>query len=318
MDFKGIRSDEMELLTSNDIGLQFSSVIEDRHLQVHHHCILTEVVKKIRTVILRKHCEMMNTESETSLQGAKVWDVSEHWHGKVRYVSGWVVAKLIHGHRSYLNKNVCSSNMQVQTEMNRRFTLINHLESLLFNSSVIHASTKYASSLGVIDQKQYRENALVYVNDETFEFFMELEKCRVNSLTHDHLKESKGDLFRVAVTSTKQNSELLSHWKQLFENAEEQEFELLFHSVVERYFNMGCGQYLRNFRREYNIQKTEAHRKRVIERKTNKDRKEEKVAMESIKEDNSQCKENSHRFLVALVIKRPTVFNTNLYNKVEI
>lgn len=74
---------------------------------------------------------------------------------------------------------------------------------------------------------------------------------------------------------------------------------MLFYSVVERYFNMGCGQYLRDFRRDYNIQKTEAHRKRLIERKVDKERKEDKVVVQSIKDDESPGKENSHRFLVA-------------------
>ena len=54
VDFKGIRSDEIEILTSNEIGQEFSSVNEDSHLQVHHHCVLTEIVKKVRTIILKR------------------------------------------------------------------------------------------------------------------------------------------------------------------------------------------------------------------------------------------------------------------------
>ncbi len=228
------------------------------------------------------------------------------------------MAKLIHCHKSYIQNNLCSSNMQVRAEMNRRFALINMLEGLLVNSSTIHASTLYACSLEVIDQKQHRENALVYVNDETFEFFIELEKHRVNSLNHDNLKKLKGDMFSVAVESVKQNPTLLAHWKKLFCSGDDKELELLFHRIVEKYYNMGCGQYLRDFQRDYNIQKTEAHRKRVIERKTKKDLKEDKVTLESIRSDKSTNKENSHRFLSALVSRRPTVFDTNLYSKSEI
>lgn len=178
-DFKGICSDEMELLTGDELGVQFSSGIEYSPLQVHHHCVLTEIVKNIKTTILRKQYETTNTESEEPRQGTKP-EVSENCHGKVRYVSGWVVAKLIHAHKGYISKNMCSSYIQARSEMNRRFKLINILETLLVNSSVIHASTIYGSSLEVIDQRQYRENALLYVNNETFEFFMELERCRVN------------------------------------------------------------------------------------------------------------------------------------------
>lgn len=137
-------------------------------------------------------------------------------------------------------------------------------------------------------------------------------------ISHDNLKELKVEMFSVAVNSAKHNSNLLALWKKLFGSGEDKELEFLFHSVVDRYYNMGCGQYLRDFHRDYNIQKTEAHRKRVIERKTNKERKEEKVTVESIRTDDSTSKINSHRFLVALVSKRPNVFDTNLYNKAEI
>ena len=56
----------------------------------------------------------------------------------------------------------------------------------------------------------------------------------------------------------------------------------------------------------------------MTERKTKRELKEEKVTLESIRSDESTNKENSHRFLVALVSRRPTVFTTNLYNKSEI
>ena len=133
----------------------------------------------------------------------------------------------------------------------------------------------------------------------------------MKSLSHANLKAYKGSMFEVALTSTKQNP-------KHFDNNDQKVLELLFHCVVERYLNTGCGQYLRDFRRDYNIQKTEAHRKRVVERKATKEKKDEKVKMESITSDRSQNKEYLHRFLLALVSKRPTVFNTTLYSKSEI
>ena len=44
----------------------------------------------------------------------------------------------------------------------------------------------------------------------------------------------------------------------------------IFDDVVERYFKMGAGQFLRDFQRDYQIKRTEAHRKRVAEK--NKER----------------------------------------------
>ena len=98
IDFRGICSDEIELLTCDAISLQFSSVIQNNPLQVHHHCILTEVVKNISKMILRQHegtvnCEQMEQEQ---MEGIAMSGANKNCYGKVRYVSGWVVAKLIH------------------------------------------------------------------------------------------------------------------------------------------------------------------------------------------------------------------------------
>ena len=65
-------------------------------------------------------------------------------------MGGWVVAKLIYCHKSYIKKifahPICKS---VQRFPYSRFTLINMLEGLLVSSSTIHASTLYNGSLEV-------------------------------------------------------------------------------------------------------------------------------------------------------------------------
>ena len=58
-------------------------------------------------------------------------------------------------------------------------------------------------------------------------------------------------------------------------------------------------------------------RARVVERKVAREQKNEKVAMESITNDASQKKEQSHRFLLALVSNWPGVFDTTLYSNIH-
>ncbi len=82
---------------------------------------------------------------------------------------------------------------------------------------------------------------------------------------------------------------------------------------------MGAGQYIRDFfRRDHNIQKTEAHRKTVQERKLVKERVADKVTLEAFKKDTSHQKQDSHNLLVALVTKRPDIFNSSAHTKKEI
>ena len=44
----------------------------------------------------------------------------------------------------------------------------------------------------------------------------------------------------------------------------------LFKDVVTRYIKMGVAEFLRQFRRDSKLQKTEAHRKKVVEKKEKK------------------------------------------------
>lgn len=174
-DFKGILSDEMLMLNSPEISLEFSAVVKETQLLTHHFCIVTEIVKKLRSMYICKlyadavfHRNVPQREIDKN-----VWEMDSNCHGKVRYVGGWVIAKLMQANRKYINTNMLSSNSAVRNEMHHRYKSIHLLESLLVHSSTIHSTTDFVSSLEVTDQKQYRDNALVYVNDQAFKFFYE-------------------------------------------------------------------------------------------------------------------------------------------------
>ena len=242
--------------------------------------------------------------------------MDKNCHGKVRYVGGWVIAKLIQANRKYINTNISSTNMLVKSEMNE---LIKLLESLLMHSSTVHNKSEYLGSLEFTDLKQFRDNTLVYISDETFIFFMELEQLRVTLLCQSKLYLLKSDLLTMAVSTVKQNQNLLGHWTSLFEeHCCKNLLKDLFCQAVDKYFHMGCGQFLRDFKRDHNVKKNEAHRKRVVERRPAKQQKDDKITIKCLSEDQSSNKQYSHRLLVAIVTKQPGVFNSSVYNKNEI
>ena len=80
------------------------------------------------------------------------------------------------------------------------------------------------------------------------------------------------DLVENALTS---NNQLLEKWKGMLPENEcfvspEDATSLasqLFTAVVICYVKMGVGEYLREFRREFQLQKTEAHWKKVTEKR---------------------------------------------------
>lgn len=92
----------------------------------------------------------------------------------------------------------------------------------------------------------------------------------------------------------------------------------LFNDVVTRYVKMGVGEFLREFRRDFKLKKTEAHRKKVVEKKKKKDLVSSKVALESIKKDTSVNKGNSHRRLMTMLDQQESIFQSNVYSKSEL
>ncbi len=278
-DFKGILADEMEMVTGKDMTFEFSQVVQETELAIHHYCIMTEIIKKLRSLYLcniyANHVVQHVEKEDTSIQ---VWQMDKNCHGKVRYIGGWVIPKLIQANRKYINTNMVSTNMLVRSEMHKRFELIKWLESLLVHSSTIHNTSEYSGSLEFIDFKQYRDNALVYISDDTFKFFMDLEQLRVTLLCQSKFKF---DLLTMAVSTVKQNKDLCDQWMKLFEGYVERNnlLEGLFFKAVDKYFRMGCGQFPKDFKRDHNIKKTEAPRKCVVEKKTAKQQKDNKITI---------------------------------------
>ena len=81
---------------------------------------------------------------------------------------------------------------------------------------------------------------------------------------------------------------------------------------------MGVGEFLRDFRRDYKLQKTEAHRKKVVEKKKKKDLISSKVTMTSIRSDSSTNLKESHIRLQAMITEQPLIFQSTVYSKDEL
>ena len=81
---------------------------------------------------------------------------------------------------------------------------------------------------------------------------------------------------------------------------------------------MGAGQFLRDFRKDYHVKKTVAHRKAVMERKEKAEEKRTKVNIREIELDRSVDKRASHGRLLALLSQVKEVGIACLYKKEEL
>ena len=92
----------------------------------------------------------------------------------------------------------------------------------------------------------------------------------------------------------------------------------IYKDVIERYIKMGANQFLRDFRRDFQIKKSTAHRKAVMERKEKARHKLMKVNLSEIRQYRSHGKEVSHTRLVALVNQVKSNGMVRLYKKSEL
>ena len=89
----------------------------------------------------------------------------------------------------------------------------------------------------------------------------------------------------------------------------------MYKDIVTRYFKMGAGQFLRDFRRDYHIQKSLAHRKSLMVRKEKLRKRQMKVHLAAIGQDRSPGKKVSHTKLLCLVQEVKADGLVSLYKK---
>ena len=91
----------------------------------------------------------------------------------------------------------------------------------------------------------------------------------------------------------------------------------IYSDVITRYFKMGAGQFLRDFRRDYHLKKSLAHRKSLVAKKEKVRKRRMKVHLPQIEQDRSDKKRSSHIRLLALVNELKEDIGT-LYKKSEL
>ena len=72
--------------------------------------------------------------------------------------------------------------------------------------------------------------------------------------------------------------------------------------IVDRYIHMGGNQFLRDFQREWEVQKSVAHRNNVMVRMAKKKREYAKVPLSQICDDQSRNKVESHHKLKSCML----------------
>ena len=143
------------------------------------------------------------------------------------------------------------------------------VDSLTSPSSSIHRFSLSPETLSITDRKQYSTGGLTHIMDSAYKFFLALEEKRIQLMNSERLKLCKSNLVSSAIDITQADSRLFESRKSCRSVSCDENTTLaltpdlrndIFYDVVERYFKVGAGQFLCDFRRDNQIQRTEAQK----------------------------------------------------------
>lgn len=138
-------------------------------------------------------------------------------NAKLRYVSGYVLAKLKYNLSKKIRNCLYVKGKEVdlsnyQCEMNILISLCSSYDELI-------ASTKNPDTLSEVKRKQNERESLTNISDFTFEFFKTLELFCRERLTHKRLVDMGQFLFRVVKDEVITDYELFQAWVNCVTNS---------------------------------------------------------------------------------------------------
>ena len=321
-------ADLHSLLISKDLEKEFAELMDIpvTLLAEEHFHALTEVMLALNSYILKVIVEERLPSSSTENPGRNVKEMTDEGKGKVRYCGAWAIAKVKHACREYFKAHIHSSDADVRVKARAEYLKAQLLTQLTWSSSTAQQNSKYKETLNVTLSRKYEKGTLVHISDNLFEWVLDLEQQRVNLFNSKMMAVYQENLVENGLANMFANSQLLEKWKVMFSATDclvpaadvDSLVVKLFKDVVTRYVKMGVGEFMRDFRRDFQLHKTEAHRKKVAEKKKKKDLVSSKVTVASIKEDSSANKQSSHQRLQAMLVQQGTIFQSTVYTKGEV
>ena len=252
-------SDLFDLAVSDGLLNDFSQliIVPRESLKVEHYTVCTDIIYGLGNYFLQ--ILSSDIDEASCIPFVSITETSTENLGKVRYVMGWVLRKIIESSRKYIHDNISSTNQAVRSNIRLRIQQIKLTESMLQSYSSLVINSNFKESLDITWLKQNRTQGLLNVSDQSFLFAVALEEKRVNLLNNSRLNQLKGDLVQNSVEHVLKDDELQNKWKELCDNVKiaieidnslfKNCVDTLFTKIVKKYFKMGSGEYLRDFRR---------------------------------------------------------------------
>ena len=126
--------------------------------------------------------------------------MSDEGRSKVRYVGGWAIFKILTNCRRYVSANMFSLHPATLSSVCIKQTLCDLLEeNVLIPFVKLEQNSLYPETLHITEGCQYREQGLLHITDNAYQFFMVLGQKRIELLNIARLHQEKEDMVEKAI-----------------------------------------------------------------------------------------------------------------------
>ncbi|CAC5382467.1 PIF1 [Mytilus coruscus] len=302
-------------LTSEENKLRISSLFGHNPSENEFNLIY-RITSTVRKEVLRLAANPIVQEAlkQAEEEKGKTFDNSPAGVGKIRYIAGWCLFKLMKKRKKGIMSTMYNrSKVHITEKLIREKEIIEHLEI-----SQLH-EYKDQESLKEIERKQNLRRGLTHVSDKCADFFVELD-MKVQKLQTSANLNIHGSKFPNFIKNVLRNDkDLKSKWTHLFLDFKKEDssdiLDSIFEEILDRYTLMSIAQLRKECLEKKHTRKLKATRKQIKMRTEGK--KSSPCTTEAIKNDTSLKKTASHRRLQSELLSNVTFLETN-FKKTEL
>ncbi|XP_033725340.1 uncharacterized protein LOC117315301 [Pecten maximus] len=296
--------------------------------------ICYKLAVEVRKFLLQEKVDLFQTTKKSTYQRF----VTSASKARIRYVGGYCISKVRYRNLQLQKTRATKVSIEDQQQYEESTMAINILDALRENEVVLEKHSALPETLVDVIRKQNVSRGLTQIRDELFLFFMKLcEHCLTN-LTDQHLHQHGQHLhsqcFNVIMGNIQLYEQFLKVVKtvpmksfSLYENTcdvgssvvedilnkltlEVSVTECIYKDIVEKFVMVMLNQFRKDLLQAFSVEKTLAHRKQILIKKSKQSDIQGTVSFDSISKDNSIGKDMSHNLLKGLLLQQKDVLKS--------
>lgn len=325
-DFRNFHTQFNKYISSDEYRNSTQQVCDSYHSRQLLYRFITTSMFKVQRDVLKEVAEREVKEIPAVLKKISTdKPVSGPGRGKIRYIGGYVIAKLKYRNSRIVRRSAFAPGKgDVMEECERRKNLLN---SLCSSEMDLIDSTTDPESLIETKRKQNVSGSLCNIQDDTFEFFRDLELKSRELLTYEKLVETKSKFYEVVEKLLLEDTQSKSLFANLLRKFTDEDsdhempevvpfcdhckscktMDCLYTELVRLFIKVSINQFRKDFLTALSVEKSKALRQKVREREV---KKEKHFDVKTFQHDNSDNKIASHLRLKSEIMRQPDALET--------